>query len=196
MYPMNYIKIILLIAIGFIFGMTLTKQCSGPKITIKTETTHDTLWHTPITKWLAAKLPDTVYHDTGSVKIKILTRIDTIKAVNDYLAFKIYRRVLLDDSTAKIQLVDTVTQNALKGGGKLFYLNRLPSIVNNVTTITNPARRQVYFGGGCGTEFIKPTKLYLPLGIILKTKKDNIFQLQADPFNKIAIFSTYFKIKF
>ena len=199
MKPINWtvVAIIAAVIIGLLGGWGLTNLFTPKCPEIKADTT----WHYRDTGSFVVKYKDTgtfKVRDTGSIKWKLIH--DTIKSKGDSIKiykafFKInpYDRVILDNKDLFVSLKDTITQNQLIGSiGK--YVIKIPTqtITNN---ITNPPINQLYIGIGLGTEFIKPTKFYLPIGVLFKSKTDKIYNLQVDPINKIGMGSIYFKIR-
>lgn len=184
-----------IIAVVFgLLGMFLTKTFTPKCANISVVTKHDTLKADTVKKDIKIYQPVYVYHDTGTYKV--ITKIDTVKVVNDYFAYKAYHRELLNDTTALIVLNDTVHRNGLLVG-KLTYLNRQPTAIYNNTyqTITNPSVNQMYIGGvlsGSTNAFGVGAR------IVLKTKKDALWGIETQyipQLSKHMIFSVSHDIK-
>ena len=71
--------------------------------------------------------------------------IDTMAVVRAYYARKIYNRTLLDDSTAFIQLSDTLTMNSITTAS-LTFINRVPEKIITRTIVEKPPRNSIYLG--------------------------------------------------
>jgi len=191
------IALIAVLILGLLGGWGLTSLFTPKCPDIKSDTT----WHYRDTGTFIVKYKDTGtfrVRDTGSIRLKLIhdtirSKTDSIKVYKAYFEVNPYNRIILDNKDLFVSLKDTITQNQLIGSvGQ--YLIKIPTqtITNN---ITNPPVNQFYIGVGLGTEFIKPTKFYLPIGVLFKSKTDNIYNVQIDPINKIVLGSTYIKIK-
>lgn len=186
------------IAVVFgLLGMFLTKAFTPKCPEVTTITKHDTLKADTIFRDIPKYQPTFVYSDTGS--FRIITKRDTILFIDDYMKYKIFDRKLLDDSTALIQLIDTLHMNGLLNG-KLTYLNRKPTVINNTyNQITNPSSNQLYLGIGVGSDF--KDVIQLKGSISLKTCKDALYSLGIDytpvvSHKPVYSISRSFKIKF
>ena len=191
------VALIAALILGLLGGWGLTTMFTPKCPDIKADTT----WRFRDTGSYIVKYRDTgtfKVRDTGSIRLKlihdtIMSKTDSIKVYKAYFKVNPYKRILIDNKELYVIQNDTVTQNQLIGSvGR--YVIKVPTqtITNN---ITNPPTNQFYIGVGLGTEFIKPTKFYLPIGILFKSKTDNIYNLQVDPINKIVLGSTYIKLK-
>lgn len=113
---------------------------------------------------------DPQYHPTND--------IDTCKArfnrlLTDMLTKRVYADTLKLDSLGTITIIDTVFMNKLGKRTKI-YDYKIPFITKTVTKQADP-KRQLYIGGNL---FGDKTKLQLLTpGILYKTKKDHIYQI-------------------
>lgn len=104
--------------------------------------------------------------------------IDTCKArfnrlLTDMLTKRVYADTLKLDSLGTITIIDTVFMNKLGKRTKI-YDYKIPVVTKTVTKQADP-KRQLYFGGNL---FGDKTKLQLLTpGILYKTKKDHIYQI-------------------
>jgi hypothetical protein len=118
--------------------------------------------------------------------------VDTAAIIASYFTLKIYKRTLLNDSTAFISLIDTLYNNELFPG-ILTYTNRRPVTIHETYIINppDPARLQLYAGG-----FVSGNANTLGAGpiISLKTKSDHLYGLGYDAVNKTAHFNMQWKI--
>ena len=85
--------------------------------------------------------PYPVYVDTSN---RLLV-VDTASIIKDYLARKTYNRTLLDDSTAFIQLSDTLTMNSITTAS-LTFINRVPEKIITRTIVEKPPRNSLMVG--------------------------------------------------
>jgi len=166
----------IILLIGGLIGWQLTKAFTPKCPEITTITKHDTIKSDTVFKDIPKYQPTFVYSDTGSVRV--VTKIDTILFVDDYMKFKTYDRKLLDNDTALIRIEDTLHMNGLLNG-KLTYINRKPTTINTTyNQITNPSTNQMYFGIGVGSDF--KDAIQIKGSILLKTKKDALYSLGID----------------
>lgn len=115
---------------------------------------------------------DPQYHPTND--------IDTCKArfnrlLTDMLTKRVYADTLKLDSLGTITIIDTVFVNKLGKRTKI-YDYKIPFVTKTVTKQADP-KRQLYIGGNL---FGDKTKLQLLTpGILYKTKKDHIYQVNV-----------------
>lgn len=106
--------------------------------------------------------------------------IDTCKArfnrlLTDMLTKRVYADTLKLDSLGTITIIDTVFMNKLGKRTKI-YDYKIPFVTKTVTKQADP-KRQLYIGGNL---FGDKTKLQLLTpGILYKTKKDHIYQVNV-----------------
>lgn len=106
--------------------------------------------------------------------------IDTCKArfnrlLTDMLTKRVYSDTLKLDSLGTITIIDTVFMNKLGKRTKI-YDYKIPFVTKTVTKQADP-KRQLYVGGNL---FGDKTKLQLLTpGILYKTKKDHIYQVNV-----------------
>lgn len=124
--------------------------------------------------------------------------VDTATILRDFFAKNIYNRTLLDDSVAYIALLDTVTQNQLQNSF-LTYQNRRPTIIENITVIhpPPPQRFQLYAGGFLQSAIRNPQSEIFGAGpsIFAKTRRDHLYGIGYDAFNKSYQIHALWKIK-
>ncbi len=165
----------------------LQRSCGGttivdnkPTVTVKTDTIwktkHDTVTNTvKEIKIIHGTVPaDPQFHSSND--------IDTCKArfnnlLTEYLTTRVYADTLKLDSLGTIIINDTVFMNKLGKRTKI-YDYKIP-LVTKTVTITKQAdpKRQLYIGGNL---FGDKTKLQLLTpGILYKTKKDHIYQINV-----------------
>lgn len=181
---------IVLVLVALLF---LQRECSRPPAV---DPVPDTL-----------RITKTVYNDTTIIKeipkpypvevirireVEIPAVIDSLEIFLAYMAKNIYDRILMDDSTAMIRIIDTVHQNQLWGSW-LEYKNRQPVTIHETYIIHPPPdpRFQLYAGG-----FIQGNTESFGAGpaLFAKTKRDHLYGLGYDAINKTAQLHMQWKI--
>ena len=179
---------IILILVAILF---LQRECSRPDKepplpdTIRiTKQVYDT---TVIEKTITKTRPVEVIRE-----IEIPADVDTAAILADFFAKNVYHRVLIDDTTALIEMTDTVHQNQLLQG-KLKYINRTPVTIHETYIIhpPDPPRFQLYAGG-----FIQGNTEHFGAGaaIFALTPRSHLYGLGYDPLNKTAQIHMQWKI--
>lgn len=105
--------------------------------------------------------------------------IDTVYVLKDYYSKKVYNRIFKDDSSAYIQLIDTVSNNELKQSTFIFQ-NRKVTTINN--TYTNSEKSKLYFGGSLNT--INLQKYGIGLDVAFENK-NKLYGVTYDPILKL-----------
>jgi hypothetical protein len=192
----------------------LLQKCGGcssngtPKDTIKSDTTvvmhhYDTTIYSKPTFIKGNTVSTTeIIHDTAyapSANCDTL-RDQYLNIASKYLSENIYRdSIPITDSLAKGYLIvnDTIKENSFKNRTAFAFLKYPSKTITNTITVHEKPKLQVYTGFG-----ILGTKLQ-PVGgaeasIMIKTKKDNVYDVSAKYWNGEVIygFGTKWKIKF
>jgi hypothetical protein len=143
--------------------------------------------------------------DVDTMIVTELIHIDTAALLKDYLAKVVYKDTLvLDGGLGTIALTDTVTKNRILG--RTWDAKVKERIVKEELIVKEPAKAQVYWGLNAGfnrEDYISA----VGTGILLKTKKDKLYQFNLGVNNRTADgtngsfspyvgFGTYWKIKF
>ena len=135
------------------------------------------------------KYDSIIYKDIDKpVPFKVVEYIDRYPDIDSMAVFaafyrkNIYHRVLMDDSIALIELVDTVFMNELLHG-VVKYKNRRPIVIHE-TYIVHPApehRNVLYLGGT-----VQGNLRSFDAGgsLMLKTRGNNLYGLGYSPFSK------------
>jgi len=142
--------------------------------------------------------------DVDTLVLKELVNVDTAALLKDYLAKVVYKDTLkLDGDLGTIALTDTITKNRILG--RTWDAKIKERIIKEELIVKEPAKNQVYYGLNAG--FNKEDYVSaVGAGVILKTKKDKIYQLGIGVNNRTADgtngsfspyvgFGTYWKIK-
>ena len=151
------------------------------------------------------KKGDDIYHETIVEKeVLIPAVIDTAALLKDYYSKVLYKDVLvLPDSLGTVAVTDTISQNKILG--RTFDANVKQRTIKETLIVKEPARNQVYYGlnGGFNKADVVSS---VGAGIMLKTKKDKIYQFTLGVNNRVVDgttggfspyvgFGTYWKIK-
>lgn len=142
--------------------------------------------------------------DVDTLVLKELVNVDSAAILRDYLAKVVYKDTLkLDDGLGFIALTDTITKNRILG--RTFDARVKQREIKETMIVKEPARNQVYYGLNAG--FNKEDYVSaVGAGLILKTKKDKIYNLNIGVNNRTTDgtnggfspyvgFGTYWKIK-
>lgn len=138
-----------------------------------------------------------IYHEVVIEK-ELPRRIDTIKIIKDYNNKVVYKDTLkIPDSLGIVTLVDTVSNNRIVNRKWESYIKQ--KIITEKIVVKDPPKNQLYVGINVG---INKTELIHNIsgGLLLKTKKDRIYQLSIGltnlnndvPFISVG---SYWKIK-
>lgn len=125
---------------------------------------------------IVTKKGDDIYHEVIVEKeVKIPTVIDTAALLKDYYSKVLYKDTLkLEGDLGTIALIDTISQNKILG--RIWDAKIRERIIKEELIVKEPAKNQVFYGLNAG--FNKEDYVSaIGAGIILKTKKDKIYQL-------------------
>jgi hypothetical protein len=154
---------------------------------------------------VVTKKGDDIYHEVIVEKeVKIPAVIDTAALLKDYYSKVLYKDVLvLPDSLGTVSVTDTISQNRILG--RTFDAKVRERTIREELIVKEPAKNQVYFGlnGGFNKEDYVSA---IGAGVIFKTKKDKIYNLNigvnnrttdgtTGAFSPYVGFGTYWKIK-
>ena len=123
-----------------------------------------------VTKKGADIVHDVIVHDTA-VK---LVNVDTAALLHDYLAKVVYKDTLkLDEGLGTIALTDTITKNRILG--RTWDAKIKQREIKETLIVKELPKTQVYYGfnGGFNKTDVVSN---IGAGIIVKTKKDKIYQ--------------------
>jgi hypothetical protein len=154
---------------------------------------------------VVTKKGEDIYHEVIVEKeVQIPTVIDTAALLKDYYSKVLYKDVLvLPDSLGTVAVTDTISQNRILG--RTFNANVTQRTIKETTIVKEPAKTQLYYGLNAG--FNKEDYVSaIGGGVILKTKKDKIYQFNLGvnnrttdgtngSFSPYVGFGTYWKIK-
>ena len=142
--------------------------------------------------------------DVDTLVLKELVNVDSAAILRDYLAKIVYKDTLvLDGGLGTIALTDTITKNRILG--RTWDAKVKERIIKEELIVKEPAKTQLYYGLNAG--FNKEDYVSaVGAGLILKTKKDKIYNLNIGvnnrtvdgtngSFSPYVGFGTYWKIK-
>ena len=124
-----------------------------------------------------------IYHETIVEKEVIIPAVvDTAALLKDYYSKVLYKDVLvLPDSLGTVAVTDTISQN--KNIGRTFDAKVKERTIKETMIVKELPKMQVYYGFNGG--FNKADVVsHVGAGVILKTKKDKIYQLGAGVANR------------
>lgn len=151
------------------------------------------------------KKGEDIYHETIVEKeVLIPAIVDTAALLKDYYSKVLYKDTLhLPDSLGTVAVFDTISQNKILG--RTFDAKVKQRIIKETMIVKEPAKNQVYYGftGGFNKADVVSS---IGAGLMLKTKKDKIYQFTLGVNNRIVDgttgglspyvgFGTYWKIK-
>jgi hypothetical protein len=154
---------------------------------------------------VVTKKGEDIYHETIVEKEVIIpTVIDTAALLKDYYSKVLYKDVLvLPDSLGTVAVTDTISQNKILG--RTFNASVKQRTIKETMIVKEPAKTQLYYGlnGGFNKADLVSA---VGAGLILKTKKDKIYQFTlgvnnrttdgtTGSFSPYVGFGTYWKIK-
>jgi hypothetical protein len=123
---------------------------------------------------------DDIYHETvveKNVEVPVLTKVDTLTILRDFYKKVVYKDSLkLDNDLGMISITDTIYKNKILGRKWNAYLKE--RTVKETTIVKELPKNQVYWGfnGGFNKEDVVSN---VSAGLILKTKKDKLVQLNV-----------------
>jgi hypothetical protein len=131
------------------------------------------------------KKGDDIYHENYSVDTAYLSNIipiDTANVILDYFSKRVYKDTLiLNDSLGFVYLTDTLSQNKIKN--RLWVASVREKTIKDITIVKDPPKVEYYIG--LSANFDKVDKLNsMGLGLMIKSKKNNILQLNTGFTNK------------
>ncbi len=132
---------------------------------------------------VVTKKGDDIYHETIVEKeVFIPANVDTAALLKDYYSKVLYKDVLvLPDSLGTVSVIDTISQNKILG--RTFDAKVKERTIKETTIVKELPKNQVYFGFDGG--FNKADVVsHVGTGIMLKTKKDKIYQLGVGVANR------------
>jgi len=171
---------IILILIGlcvFLYTKKPKKEIVLKEVPSKPELVHDT-----IPMEVPVYLPgETILKDT-TIYVTTIQNVDTAAILKDYLVFTTTKDTLkLSNNQGFVYLNETVNQNKIVD--RKFSATIKPKIVRETPPPPPPIRNQVFFGIN-GAVSKEDWVNSIGLGLILKTKKDHLYQINLGAGNR------------
>jgi hypothetical protein len=171
---------IILILIGlcvFLYIKKPKKEIVLQEVPSKPELVHDT-----IPQEVPVYLPgETILKDT-TIYVTTIQSVDTSAILRDYLVFNTTKDTLkLSNNQGFVYLNETVNQNKIVD--RKFSATIKPKIVRETPPPPPPIRNQVFFGIN-GAVSKEDWVNSIGLGLILKTKKDHLYQINLGVANR------------
>ena len=154
---------------------------------------------------VVTKKGEDIYHEVIVEKeVQIPAVVDTAALLKDYYSKVLYKDVLvLPDSLGTVAVTDTISQNRILS--RTFDAKVKERTIKETMIVKEPAKNQVYYGLNAGfnkADYVSA----VGAGIMLKTKKDKIYNLNIGVNNRTTDgtngsfspyigFGTYWKIK-
>lgn len=148
-------------------------------------------------KIIIKKPGDMIFKDT-TIYVEVPQKVDTVKILRQFFAKNVYRDTLkLPDSLGFVSMLDTISQNKILY--RTFSAEVKERIITDTKIVKDLPKTQVYLG--VNSQFSKPNFVNSVGGsILLKTKRDKIFQLgggvTSDNLSPYINGGIYWKIKF
>ena len=190
------------IIIVLVIIILLERSCSSNNPIISEPTVKiDTIWKTKVdtitknviqTKVIHVKIPFDIKYQPSNNIDTCKTRFNNL--LKNFITKKIYQDTIKMKGLGNIYITDTVFMNSL--GKRIKILDyKIPTIEKTITKEKDPVK-QLYIGGNL---FGQPNKInLLTPGVLYKTKKDNIYQINLGINFDGSItygFGMYYKIK-
>ena len=132
---------------------------------------------------VVTKKGEDIYHETIK-EVIIPTIVDTAALLKDFFAKNIYKDTLqLPDSLGTIAMIDTITQNKILG--RTFNASVKQRTIKETMIVKELPKTQVYYGltGGFNKADVVSN---LGAGLLIKTKKDKIYNLGIGVANRVS----------
>ncbi len=126
-----------------------------------------------------------IVHEVIDVDTFLLKEpVDSAAILKDYLAKVVYKDTLtLPDSLGFVSITDTIHKNRIEG--RTFNAKVKEKLIKETLIVKEPAKAQLYYGfnGGFNKEDVVSN---IGAGVILKTKRDKLYQLGAGISNRVV----------
>ncbi len=127
------------------------------------------------------------------VPVNVPAVIDSLAVFKAYYTRFVFDRILKDDSTAFVRVIDTLSQNKFTGSSMEFINRRPTQIITHTTTLAKPVNK-VFVGPMVGATM--DGKLAFGGSAVFVSKRDNAYGLTVDPFARRVEVSSLWKISF
>jgi hypothetical protein len=134
---------------------------------------------------VVTKKGEDIYHETiVEHEVKVPVNVDTNAILKDFYSKVLYKDTLhLPDSLGTVSLLDTISQNKILG--RTFNANVKQRTIKETTIVKELPKTQVFYGftGGFNKADVVSN---VGAGLLIKTKKDKIYQLGIGVSNKVT----------
>lgn len=157
--------------------------CQKPKPIIEIINNTDTIYNDSIIR-------DTFYkfiYETEFVPVP--ADVDTQSILRDYFALHHYDDTLKNDTSAFIQIKETISENKLQQR-ELIFINKRPTIINQ-TTANSPQSLKRNFSAGI---YMNSVNRQLDAGGLLEFQNKNVsYEFGYSPFSKAVLFGVKYE---
>lgn len=178
----NKLDLKVLLIIGLVVALLLTRMCSSPNIpgeTIYVEgKPYEVIKH--IIDTVKVDKVTTIYKPGGIIyvhgdPIPPPTNINKDSIVKEFYTKNTYKDTLkLKDNLGTVYITDTVFKNKIQN--RTFIANITEKTINTTTIVKEKPRNQLYIGGVAGFDKVNIVN-YVGPGLLLKTKSDKIYSV-------------------
>ena len=126
----------------------------------------------------------TIYKEVP-IYVNVPAVIDTAAILNEYYSVNVYKDTLqLDSNLGYIAITDTITKNAVSG--RIWNSDIKYKTIHETIIVTEPPKNQYFLGIGGGV--MQPNAVFLGPNLVLKTKKDHLYSLNAGVSSNLGVF--------
>ena len=131
-----------------------------------------------------------IFEKDNTIKIPVLSKVDTNNIIKNYYAKIEYRDTLKIDTLGTITLIDTLFNNRILG--RQWTTNIKERTIRETITVREKPRNNIY--GGFNIFFNQQDFNGINMGLILKSKKETIYQINLGLLNKNGILASNYGI--
>jgi hypothetical protein len=131
-----------------------------------------------------------IFEKDNTIKIPVLSKVDTNNIIKNYFAKIEYRDTLKIDTLGTITLIDTLSNNRILG--RQWTTNIKERTIRETITVKEKPRNNIY--GGFNIFFNQQDFNGVNVGLILKSKKETIYQINLGLLNKNGILASNYGI--
>jgi len=126
----------------------------------------------------------TIYKEVP-IYVNVPADVDTAAILNEYYSVNVYKDTLqLDSNLGYIAITDTITKNAVSG--RIWNSDIKYKTIHETIIVTEPPKNQYFLGIGGGV--MQPNAVFLGPNLVLKTKKDHLYSLNAGVSSNLGVF--------
>jgi len=126
----------------------------------------------------------TIYKEVP-IYVNVPADIDTAAVLNEYYSVNVYKDTLqLDSNLGYITITDTIIKNAISG--RIWNSNVKYKTIHETIFVTETPKNQYFLGVGGGV--MQPNAVFLGPNLVMKTKKDHLYSLNAGVSSNLGVF--------